>query len=55
MAKEKLNLLQFASTTMAEPGASAAKIVRRQIVYAGVSGAPLHRVPDDIGRHASSL
>jgi hypothetical protein len=55
VAKEKLNLFQFASTAMAQTGASAAKIVGRQIVYAGLSGAPLHRVPDDIGRHAISL
>jgi hypothetical protein len=55
VAKEKLNLFQFASATMAQARASPAKIVGRQITYAGLSGAPLHGVPDDIGRHASSL
>jgi hypothetical protein len=55
VTKEKLNLLQFASTTMAQAGASAAKIVGREIIYAGLSSTPLHRVPDDIGGHASSL
>jgi hypothetical protein len=51
VAKQKLNLFQFASTTVAQAGASAAKVVGCQIVYAGLSGAPLHRVPDYIGRH----
>ncbi len=54
-AKEKLNLFQFASTTMAQARASAAKIVGCQIVYAGLPGAPLHRVPDYVGCHASFL
>ena len=39
MAKQKLNLFQFASTTMAQPGAGAAKIVGGQIVYAGLVNA----------------
>jgi len=34
MAQEKLNLFQFASATMAQAGASGAKIVWCQIVYA---------------------
>jgi hypothetical protein len=55
MAKEKLNLFQFPSTTMAKTRASAAKIVGCQIVYAGLPGAPLHRVPDYVGCHASFL
>jgi hypothetical protein len=36
VAKEKLNLFQFASTTMAKARASAAKIVGCQIAYAGL-------------------
>jgi hypothetical protein len=55
MAKEKLNLFQFPSTTMAKTRASAAKIVGCQIVYASMSGAPLHRVPDNVGCHSSWL
>jgi len=55
VAKQKLNLFQFASTTMAQAGASAAKIVGCQIVYAGLSGASLHRVSDYVGYHASGL
>jgi hypothetical protein len=35
VAKEKLDLLQFASTTMAQASARAAKIMGRQIGYAG--------------------
>jgi hypothetical protein len=55
VAKQKLNLFQFATTTMAQARASAAKIVGCQIAYAGLPGAPLHRVPDYIGCHASFL
>jgi hypothetical protein len=53
VTEEKLNLFQFASTTMAQARASAAKIVGCQIAYAGLPGAPLHRVPDYVGCHAS--
>jgi hypothetical protein len=38
VAKEKLNLFQFASTTMTQAGASAAKIMGCQIVYTGLLG-----------------
>src|SRR5258706_8815559 len=55
VAKEKLNLFQFASTTMAQARASAAKIVGGQITYAGLPGAPFHRVPDYVGCHARFL
>jgi hypothetical protein len=55
VAKEKLNLFQFASTTMAQARASAAKIVGGQIAYAGLPGAPFHRVPDYVSCHASFL
>ena len=37
MAKQKLNLFQFASRAVAQAGASAAKVVGREIVYAGLS------------------
>jgi hypothetical protein len=33
----------------------AAKIVGCQIGYAGLLGAPLNRIPDDVGRHAIFL
>jgi hypothetical protein len=33
----------------------ATKIVRRQIGYAGLSGAPLDRIPDYVGCHAGVL
>jgi hypothetical protein len=54
-AKQKLNLFQFASTTMAQAGASAAKVVGCQIVDACLSGAPLHRVPNYVSCHATWL
>jgi hypothetical protein len=37
VAKQKLNLFQVASTSVAQAGASAAKVVWCQIVYAGVA------------------
>ena len=54
VAKEKLNLFRFAFTTMAQARASAAKIVRRQVAYAGLPGAS-HRLPDYVGCHPSFL
>jgi hypothetical protein len=54
VAEQKLNLLEFASATMAQPGAGTAKIVGCQIAYAGLSGARFHRVPDYVDRHAGS-
>jgi hypothetical protein len=44
-----------ASTTMTQAGASAPKVVRCQIGYASLAGAPLHRVPNYVGCHASFL
>jgi hypothetical protein len=55
VAKQKLNLFQFASTTMAESGATATKIVGRQIVNAGLLGTPFHCIPDYICCYASFL
>jgi hypothetical protein len=55
VAKQKLNLFELASTTMAQASASAAQIVRCQIIYAGLSGAPLDSVPDYIGCYARWL
>jgi hypothetical protein len=55
VAKQKLNLFQLASTAMAKPGTCATQVVGCQIVYAGLSDAPLHCVPDYVGSHASSV
>ena len=46
MAKEKLDLLEFASTTMAQASARAAKIMGCQIGYAGMSGTSLEPVTE---------
>ena len=54
MAEQKLDLFEFASASMAETGAAAAKIVRRQILYAELLGAPFYRIPDDVVCHASA-
>ena len=51
MAKQQLNLFEFAPTTMAKARAGAAKVVWRQVVYSGLSGTPLHRVPDYVCSH----
>ena len=55
MPKQKPNLFEFAAGIMTEPSTRAAKIVGCQIGYAGLLGAPLDRVPDDVGRHAILL
>jgi hypothetical protein len=55
VAKQKLDLFEFASACMAEAGATATKIVGCQIVYAGPLGAPFDRIPDYVGCHASIL
>jgi hypothetical protein len=55
VAKQKLDLFEFASTSMAEAGATAAKIVGGQIVYAGSLGAPFERILDYVGCHAGIL
>ena len=55
VAKQKLNLFQFASTTMTQAGASATKVVRCQIDYASSTGTSLHRIPNNIGCHTGFL
>jgi hypothetical protein len=55
VTKEKLNLLKFASRSMAEASASATKIVRCQMVNADSFGVSLHCIPDYVGCHSSIL
>jgi hypothetical protein len=43
MAEQKLDLFEFASTSMAEARAAATKIVRCQIAHAGLLGATFDR------------
>jgi hypothetical protein len=52
VSEQKLNLFEFAAAIMAEAGTGATKIVRCQIGYAGLPGAPLDRIPDHVGCHA---
>ena len=40
MPKKELDLLEFATSEMTEPGACATKVVRRQLVYAGRQSGP---------------
>jgi hypothetical protein len=55
VAKQKLDLFQFASRSVTQAGATAAKVVWGQIVYSGLLGAPLYRVPDDVCGHTRRL
>jgi hypothetical protein len=55
VAKKKLNLFELASASMAETGATATKIVGRQIFYASLPGTPFDCIPDYVGCHASIL
>jgi hypothetical protein len=50
VAKQKLNLFEFASTTMAEPGASATKIVAWQIFNADPAGRTFDRIAHCVSR-----
>jgi hypothetical protein len=55
VTKEKLNLLEFTSSTMTEAGAGATKIVGRETVNADSLGILFHRVPDYVARNSSIL
>jgi hypothetical protein len=55
VAEQKLDLFEFASTSMAEAGTTATKIVRCKILYASPLGTPFDRIPDYVGCHASIL
>src|ERR1700685_2405311 len=55
VAEEKLNLFQFASTTVAEACACATQIVGCQIADAGLPSAPFHRIPHYVSCHAGIL
>jgi len=48
VTKEKLNLLEFPSSTMTKAGAGATKIVGRETVNADALGISFHRVPDHV-------
>jgi hypothetical protein len=52
MSQQELNLVEFATSEVAQPGAGAPEIVRGQLLDAGVPGRRLHHVPDDFRRHA---
>jgi hypothetical protein len=45
VTEQKLNLFEFSSGLVAEPGASATKIVGRQMVNADSFGISLHGIP----------
>jgi hypothetical protein len=54
VAKKKLNLLQFAAGSAAEPSASSTEIVRCELVDASLSGELLDDVPDELFRYSFS-
>ena len=49
VAKQNLDLFEFASTAAAETRATATKIVGCQIIYAAPLGTPFDRIPDYVG------
>jgi hypothetical protein len=55
VTEEELNLFEFAASVMAEAGASAPKIMGRQMVDANSLGISFNRVPDYVGCHSSIL
>src|SRR2546425_9174256 len=52
--KRNLDLLQFASRRMAEPGTGTPQIVRRQLGYTDALGGFFHDVPNRLYGHAIS-
>jgi hypothetical protein len=54
VAKQELDLFEFASTSMAEAGATATKVVGGQIVYASPIGTPFDRIPDYVAVTSAS-
>jgi hypothetical protein len=50
VAKEELNLLQLAASGSAQPGATSAEIVRRELAYADLAGKLLDDMPDELFR-----
>src|SRR6266550_9583489 len=54
MPQEELDLLQFASRSMAEPCTGPSQIVWRQLRHADALGGFLHNVPNRLHRHAIS-
>src|ERR1700676_3997921 len=52
--QKKLDLLQLASRSVAEPSTGPSKIVWRQLRHADALGGFLHNVPNRLHRHAIS-
>ena len=50
MAEKKLDLLQFAARLVAQTGAAATKVMRRQFLNASAPCRCLHDMPDRLGR-----
>ena len=48
MTKQELNLFQFATIHVTEPGARSAKIVWREVVQLHPLSDPSHHVPNDV-------
>jgi hypothetical protein len=51
VAKEKLNLLQFAAGGAAEASATSSEIMRREFTNANLDGERFDDVPDQLFRH----
>jgi hypothetical protein len=51
VAEEKLDLLEFATGQVAQPRARAAKVVRGQLLDAGVRGGRPDDIPEHLRRH----
>jgi hypothetical protein len=53
--KEKLNLLEFPSSTMTETGAGTSQIVWRETINADSLGIAFHRIPDYVACNSCIL
>src|SRR5262249_38711652 len=51
MAQQELDLVEFATSGVTEPGARPAAVMRRKVLHADSVAVLLHRVPDHLLRH----
>jgi len=54
VTEKKLNLFEFASRAMAEPGTGTTKVMRREMIHADPLGVLLYECPNNIRRDSTT-
>jgi hypothetical protein len=54
VTEKKLNLFEFASRAMAEPGTGTTKVMRREMVHADPLGIVLYECPNNVRRDSAT-